>query len=750
MSGGDPPRAPEVAVECAGVAILDGNATPSVTDGTSFANASQYGPGTSRTYTVRNTGTATLTLGGVSVPEGFAVTEELSGSLAAGESDIFTVQLLTTAAGTFGGEITFATNDSDENPFNFQIAGVVAAPSQPNLTILTTSLLGESLGGFNADGSKIAYAQWPQQPWYAFEVWTMNADGSAKHPITNGYGGTNPVFLPDGRISYVRHVSSTDSDIWIVNADGTGAHLLLGGPLEQGEHSWAPNGKKFVYAGQYASGVSEIWAAKADGTGLVRLTSHSVDGLSQSHPVYSRSGASIAYVNQTAADPDGHVWIMRSNGRGKKQVTFGPGGDVPVFWWPGDSALGYIHTDSTGHSGLWLKHMASGAATPLIDLPNGEIFSADLSRAGNGLALTMSDASGTHVWTFDGKLFGGKLKALWTEGDGDRATLSLAGPGVGMVLGAASDVIVMGTTGKSRLNLKATKTGGGDGLVAIGDVTVQGGSLGGMSAKAATLNGTISIPGTAGNIVLGNVAEGKITADGIDAKGLSIRSLKAGRVSDLTVLVPGGVQSISVADWLDGSLSAGWVGSVATKANAKTGSLGHFGADVTLSGSASPAGKAILGTARIAGDLLSNTTWDLQSGAAGKITVAGTARQSMIRSGGDIKSISLGASDGSDFAAGLTLDLLKSNRHAIAGDPANAPTGTIASFAIKGLKTPAGQAKPRFFIDSDISAAGAKVKILNWDGLGGLFAPAGSLNAVTLKETEPGYLYTSDDFIHLV
>ena len=64
-------------------------------------------PAISRTFTVRNDGTATLTLGAVTVPTGFTLTEGLSTSLAPGASDTFTVRLDTATVGTKSGEISF-------------------------------------------------------------------------------------------------------------------------------------------------------------------------------------------------------------------------------------------------------------------------------------------------------------------------------------------------------------------------------------------------------------------------------------------------------------------------------------------------------------------------------------------------------------------------------------------------------------------------------------------------------------------
>ena len=128
--------APEITVLGNGVSITDGDTTPGATDGTDFGSVVQGGTTNTRTFTVRNDGTAALTLGAVSVPTGFTLTEGLSTSLAAGASDTFTVRLDAATVGTKSGDISFTSNDSDENPFNFRITGIVAAATAPEITVL--------------------------------------------------------------------------------------------------------------------------------------------------------------------------------------------------------------------------------------------------------------------------------------------------------------------------------------------------------------------------------------------------------------------------------------------------------------------------------------------------------------------------------------------------------------------------------------------------------------------------------------
>jgi Ca2+-binding RTX toxin-like protein len=121
---------PEVEVRGNNVVIADGDTTASTTDHTDFGSVNVGSPLT-RTFTVRNTGTAALTTSGLSVPSGFTIdpADRLNASIPAGGSDTFKVKLNATAAGTFTGNISFANNDSNENPYNFAIRGVVNVPT---------------------------------------------------------------------------------------------------------------------------------------------------------------------------------------------------------------------------------------------------------------------------------------------------------------------------------------------------------------------------------------------------------------------------------------------------------------------------------------------------------------------------------------------------------------------------------------------------------------------------------------------
>lgn len=123
--------APEVAVTGNSVDIVNGDATPSAGDHTDFGSTVQ-GTGTiTRTFTVHNTGTALLNVSGLSVPTGFTIVDGLPLSILAGGSDDMVIRLDDAVVGTKSGNVSFTTNDSNENPFTFAITGVVNSPPPP-------------------------------------------------------------------------------------------------------------------------------------------------------------------------------------------------------------------------------------------------------------------------------------------------------------------------------------------------------------------------------------------------------------------------------------------------------------------------------------------------------------------------------------------------------------------------------------------------------------------------------------------
>jgi PhoPQ-activated pathogenicity-related protein/predicted secreted protein len=137
---GNIPSGPEIGVIDSGSEIEDNG----VID---FGDVEQ-GQTTIKTLTVFNFGTTDLTLTGpITTSAGFTATNFGSTTLAANESTTFDLEIDTSSLGSLNGTVSFGTNDTDENPFNF----VVQANIIPASTI---QVIDNSIGvGFSQSGS---------------------------------------------------------------------------------------------------------------------------------------------------------------------------------------------------------------------------------------------------------------------------------------------------------------------------------------------------------------------------------------------------------------------------------------------------------------------------------------------------------------------------------------------------------------------------------------------------------------------
>jgi hypothetical protein len=120
--------APEITVAGNGsIDIVDGDSTPSVTDGTDFGIANITGGTVVHTFTVQNIGAVNLTVGlptttGPNAAD-FTVTLAPGSPVVPAGSTTFQVTFDPSASGPRTATLSFANNDPDENPFDFSIAG---------------------------------------------------------------------------------------------------------------------------------------------------------------------------------------------------------------------------------------------------------------------------------------------------------------------------------------------------------------------------------------------------------------------------------------------------------------------------------------------------------------------------------------------------------------------------------------------------------------------------------------------------
>jgi|GEM_PF-3318905 len=155
---------PEIDIQGNSVSIADDDSSPSLADHTDFGSAGVSSGYVARTFTIENTGTAALNLTGsnpyVSISgthaSDFSITGVPTTPVATSGSTTFEVTFNPSATGNRSATISIANNDSDENPYNFNIqgTGIIIAPTVTTdaATLITTTTV-KLNGTLNANGA---------------------------------------------------------------------------------------------------------------------------------------------------------------------------------------------------------------------------------------------------------------------------------------------------------------------------------------------------------------------------------------------------------------------------------------------------------------------------------------------------------------------------------------------------------------------------------------------------------------------
>ena len=123
-------QAPEIKVFGNSKSISDGDSSPREADHTDFESVDFDGGTITRTFTIENTGDGPLsltaspavTITGANAAD-FTVVDQPDAVIAAGATTTFQVQFDPSAIGERTATVNFANDDSDENPFDFEIVG---------------------------------------------------------------------------------------------------------------------------------------------------------------------------------------------------------------------------------------------------------------------------------------------------------------------------------------------------------------------------------------------------------------------------------------------------------------------------------------------------------------------------------------------------------------------------------------------------------------------------------------------------
>ncbi len=183
-------------------------------------------------------------------------------------------------------------------------------------------------------------------------IYTIDADGTDKTRLTRG-NRFSAVWAPDGSmIAFVRSSTNLGGAVFVMNAGGTGKRRLTRYQKWIDYVIWSPNGTSLLYlrSRSTASGGDEaiIKKVRLDGTGDRRLTDWGSRAYS---PAVSPNGRKIAF--ESNVDGDYEIYVMRSDGSHKTQLTSNTRFDGTADWARDGSRIAFVEAipKGGGHAG---------------------------------------------------------------------------------------------------------------------------------------------------------------------------------------------------------------------------------------------------------------------------------------------------------------------------------------------------------------------------------------------------------------
>lgn len=237
------------------------------------------------------------------------------------------------------------------------------SPPNLGLTRLTSGPWDDINPSLSMDGSKVAFASNRNGYW---DLYILELSSGSLSRLTDSlsYEG-RPSWSPDGLwLAYEAYTDAGGLEIFIGPADGSGSAVQLTmDPAADHSPAWSPLGRAIAFVSTL-TGDPEIWLADLDQIGEGRFRNISFSpGTSESHPVWSANGSSLAWSSEQQGYHNLEIWDLES---GKKR--YAGSGDWPA-WSPDGRVLlaALFEPDSTYLAAYDLG--AAALAIPPIQLP---------------------------------------------------------------------------------------------------------------------------------------------------------------------------------------------------------------------------------------------------------------------------------------------------------------------------------------------------------------------------------------------
>jgi Tol biopolymer transport system component len=224
-----------------------------------------------------------------------------------------------------GSQITYTRDEGNDH------ALYVADVDGRNLRRLTSSSSSVAEPAWSPDGSKIAYIRGYDTTYGGLanitscgpEIYVIDVFSRKSINLTQGVGGVDPTWSPDGTRIAFSSARNNNYDIYVMNADGSGVKQLTYTSWSEAEPAWSPDGKRIAY------------------TANLRTVSLACGFMSTGRP------------GEPPSDDRTSVYVMSEQGTNHTKLATGDGGMEPA-WSPDGLQLALAVVDVKGEAQIYV------------------------------------------------------------------------------------------------------------------------------------------------------------------------------------------------------------------------------------------------------------------------------------------------------------------------------------------------------------------------------------------------------------
>jgi TolB protein len=237
-----------------------------------------------------------------------------------------------------------------------------------------------------------------------WDIFVVNEDGSGLEKLRGGPGNEyQPRWAPDGvRLAFV--TSAGNPDLWILDYVHGGPEQAISTlPMSQVHAEWSPDGQTIAFASAEPTEEWNLKAARADGSAVWDLTADPANDL---WATWAPDGRRLAFTSWR--DGNAEIYLVDADGTNLTRLTTDPADDEYPDWSPSGEWIVFNSSRAGGYQvfkirpdGSELVQLTTGTSNlwPRWSPDATQIAISQVGTNGLGVAVMQSDGTGLTVWT---------------------------------------------------------------------------------------------------------------------------------------------------------------------------------------------------------------------------------------------------------------------------------------------------------------------------------------------------------------